>query len=173
MSETDNTDESAAQLEVWYSAMSSFGECIVWFQHIEHTLCTCISALAGMTEEIGQIVTSEMSFRVRVTIYSALAQNLAGQDALPEDLAELVKRLRWAEEERNRLVHSVWDLCEENPGTLRREKNALRKNKFKADVENFHPEDFEELQRLFEGICTDLSYLTSEQFPELESKLHY
>src|SRR5215813_11832901 len=96
----ENIDDSAAQLNAWYSAMSSFGECIVWFQHIEITLCTCISALAGMTEEIGQIVTSEMSFRVRVTTYSALAQHLVGQDPLPEDLAELVKRLRWAEEER-------------------------------------------------------------------------
>lgn len=166
-------DDASAQLDAWHEGMAAFGECIVWFQHIEHTLCICISVMAGMTDEIGLIVTSETSYRVRVATYAGLAQHLAQAQALPDDLSELVKRLRWAEEERNRLVHSVWDLHDEGPGLLRREKGALRKNKYTSDVEDFHPDDLAELRELYEGIVTDLVYLTGKQFPHLEDKLHY
>lgn len=169
----DELDEAATHLQAWQEGMASFGECIVWFQHIEHTLCVCISVMAGMPDEIGLIVTSEMSYRVRVATFAGLAQHLAKAEALPEDLFELVKRLRWAEEERNRLVHSVWDLHEETPGLLRREKGALRKNKYTSDVEDFHPDDLAELRALYEGIVTDLVYLTGKQFPDLEDRLHY
>jgi hypothetical protein len=129
--------------------------------------------MAGTTDEIGLIVTSQMSYKVRVTTYAGLAQHLVNATALPDDLAELVKRLWWAEEERNRLVHSIWDLCDENPGVLRREKGGLRKHKYTSDIEDFLPADLEELRDLYEGIVTDLVFLTGEQFPHLKEKLHY
>jgi hypothetical protein len=173
MPNTDESVEPSIQLEAWEAAMAAFGECIAWFQHIERTLCTCISAMAGMTEEVGLIVTSEMSYRIRVATYAGLAQYLSGTSELSKDLAELVKRLRGAEEQRNRLVHSTWDLSEEDPGVLLREKGALRKNVYAAHVENFKPDDLAGIREQYEAIDSDLLFVTGQAFPKIEDKLHF
>jgi hypothetical protein len=173
MNNERSIEEITADLNAWHSGMSNFAECLVWFQHIENTLGICICAFGAIDEEIGQIITAEMSFRAKVSVLGALASNASGQEDLHEDIKDLLNRVRWAEQERNRLVHSIWDLCDKKPGTIRREKRVIRKNKHRVDEENFDPEDFEELQGLFEGINTDLIYLFSEHYPDLEDRLHY
>jgi hypothetical protein len=170
---SDDIDELAKSLNAWKDGMFNLAECIVWFQHIENTLCICISAFARMDEQIGEIVTSEMSFRSKVSILSALATNESGENGLHEDIKELLKKVRWAEQERNRVVHSIWDLSEEKPGTIQREKAAIRNNQHIIVEENYLPEDLEELKELFEGINTDLIYLFSKYYPNIEDKLHY
>ncbi len=153
--------------------MTKFAECIVWFQNIEHTLSICISAFANMEEEFGRIVISQMSFNARVSTLAALATHRSPQSELHEDVVELFKRVRWAEQERNRLVHSMWDLNEEIPGTLKRQKASNKKNRHRINEENYFPEDFDALEKLFEGINTDLIFLLSKHFPEMSKKLHY
>nr|NQU94406.1 hypothetical protein [Bacteroidota bacterium] len=169
----ENIDDAFISLQTWESAMSYLAKSIIWFQHIENTLSICISAFSGMDEELGEIVTSEMSFRAKVAILSALATYKSKTNELHEDIQELIKRVRWAEQERNRLVHSMWDLAEDKPGSILREKASIRKSKHKVVQENFVPENLEELRNLFEGINTDLIYLFSEHFPEIEERLHY
>ena len=169
----ENMDDVVASLQAWEVGMSYLAKSIIWFQHIENTICTCISALSGMDEKIGKIVTTEMSFRAKVSILSALATFHSKTDEPHEDIQELIKRIRWAEQERNRLVHSMWDLNEDKPGTILREKAAIRKGKHKIAQEDFLPEDLQDLKGLFEGINTDLIYLFTEHYPEFKEKLHY
>ena len=169
----ENMDDVVASLQAWEVGVSYLAKSIIWFQRIENTLCTCISVLSGMNDEIGDIVTSEMSFRAKISILSALALYHSSTDDLHEDIQELIKRIRWAEQERNRLVHSMWDLSEDKPGTILREKASIRKSKHKVAQEDFTPEDLEDLRNLFEGINTDLIYLFSEHYPEFEERLHY
>lgn len=169
----ENMDDVVASLQAWEVGMSYLAKSIIWFQYIENTLCTCISALSGMDENVGEIVTSEMSFRAKVSILSALSTFRSQADDPHEDIKDLIKRIRWAEQERNRLVHSMWDLNEDKPGTIVREKTAIRKGKHKIAQEDFSPEDLQDLKDLFEGINTDLIYLFSKHYPEFKEKLHY
>ncbi len=169
----ENMNDVVASLQAWEVGMSYFAKSIIWFQHIENTLCICISAFSGMDEEVGEIVTSEMSFRAKVSILSALAGFHSKTEDPHEDIQDLIKRVRWAEQERNRLVHSMWDLNEGKPGTILREKASIRKGKHKVAQEDFLPEDLQNLKGLFEGINTDLIYLFSEHYPEFEKRLHY
>jgi len=155
----------------WEHGVARLGECLVWFQRIEDSLSICISALIGSSRRVGAIVTSEMSFRAKIAVYSALCHHALRAERLPEDLRQLVARLHWAEQERNTIAHSLWDASEKLPDTIRREKTSSHKGRFTMTAEHFTPEDLEDLKDLFEGIVTDLSYLTAMFIPRLRRRL--
>jgi hypothetical protein len=158
----------AQALSSWEEGLARLGECIVQFQRIDEMLGICISTMIGRSRKIGAIVTSEMSFRAKISVFVALFQyNLRGR-ALPGDVVELVKRLHRAEEQRNVLVHSVWDASETKPDTIRREKRAIRKTALAVSQEHRTPDELDGLNRTFEGIVEDLIYLTSEHLPSLD-----
>ncbi|MHB9052410.1 MAG: hypothetical protein ACYC5F_00240 [Thermoleophilia bacterium] len=169
----DELNDAAFALRAWQEAMANLAESIVWFQHIEATLSICSAIFADMEEEIGEIVTSEMSFRARVATLSAPATHHSATDYLHDDIKGLLRRLRWAEEERNRLVHSMWDLNGKKPGAIQRTKKAIRKNKHREEFEDFVPDDLQDLRNLFEGINTDLVYLLSKHYPRFRGQFHY
>jgi hypothetical protein len=112
-----------------------------------------------------------MSFRAKVAVYSALCHHALGVEKLPRDLQELVSRLHWAEQERNTIAHSRWDASEKVLGTIRREKTSSHRGRFTTTVEHVTPEDLEDLRDLFEGIVTDLLYLTATYIPRLRRRL--
>jgi len=151
----------------WEQGVGKLGECIVQFQRIEEVLSICISAMVGRTKTIGRIVTAEMSYRAKVSVYRALFIHHSGANPLHEDISDLVRRLTWAEQERNQLVHSLWDASEELPETIKRSKAACRKQGLKVDQEHIAPEDLEDLANLYEGIATDLIYLTELHLPKI------
>ena len=161
-------DKLVQTLNSWENGLARLGECIVQFQRIEDCLSMCISGLIGRTRQIGSIVTTEMSYRTRVSVFGALFQYHLRCKVLPEDIIDLIKRLQWAEEQRNILVHSLWSLSEKQPDSIIRKKNTIRKKTFTVTVESFTPEDLDELNRLFEGIITDLLYFTSEYLPKIK-----
>ena len=166
-------EDARNSLLAWDEGMTRFAESIVWFQNIEHTLSICICVFSRMDEQIGEIITARMSFKNRVDTLAALLSHYSDKKSMSDDVKQLINRLRWAEEERNRLVHSMWELSEENPGQIERTKRAIKKNKHQKEEELYFPADFEELQKLFEGINTDLVYLLSEAYPDFSDNLHY
>lgn len=164
-------DKLVQALTSWEQGLARLGECIVQFQVLEDALSKCISAMIGRSRKVGAIVTSEMSFRARLSVYGALYLHLLKAEAQPEDVAKLIKRLHWAEQERNTLVHSLWDASESKPDTIRREKKAIRKRVFRTTEEHRTPDELDDLNRIFEGIATDLFYLTSKHLPKIEGRL--
>ena len=165
--------EKAVQaLSSWEQGMARLGECIVQFQRIENILAVCISAMVGRSRRVGEIITAEMSFRGRVSTFGALFAHCLKADALPEDVTELISRLHWAEQQRNVLVHSLWDASETEPDCIRREKRAIRRSALKVAEEHWTPNELDDLNRLFEGIVTDLMYLTSTHLPNIEKRLN-
>ncbi len=155
-------DQFLRALNSWEEGLARLGECIIEFQRIEDGLSVCIAQLIGRSRKVGEIVTSEMSFRAKVSIYGALFLYRLRKESLPDDISELLKRLHWAEEQRNILVHSLWDASESKPDSIRRSKKAIRKKVFCVAEEHFTPEELADLHGLFEGIVTDLFYLTPE-----------
>lgn len=166
-----NVKRIVQSLTSWEDGLARLGECIVQFQRIEESLSVCISAMVGRSRKVGEILTAEMSFRARVATFGALFAYLLKSDSLPDDINELISRLHWAEQQRNTLVHSLWDASESKPDSIRREKRSIRKNKLSVAEEHFTPDDLDELKRLFEGVATDLLYLTSEYLPKVEKRL--
>ena len=158
-------------LTSWEDGLARLGECIVQFQRIEDAVATCISAMVGRSRKVGEIITAEMSFRARVATFGALFAYSLKSTTLPEDITELISRLHWAEEQRNMLVHSLWDASESKPDSIRREKKSIRKSKLAVAEEHFTPDGLDDLNRLLEGVVTDLFYLTSEHLPNLEKRL--
>ncbi len=158
-------------LHSWEEGLARLGECIVQFQRIEDVLGMCISAMIGRSRKTGEIVTAEMSFRTKVSVYGALFLHTLEKAALPDDVVDLIRRIQWAEQQRNTLVHSLWDASESNPGCIKREKKAIRKRVFSVAEEHLTPDELEDLNRTFEGIVTDLLYLTSLHLPKVQKRL--
>ncbi|MGA2182847.1 MAG: hypothetical protein ABSH47_07440 [Bryobacteraceae bacterium] len=158
-------DKLVQTLNSWEEGLARLGECIVQFQRIEDGLSICISAMIGRSRNVGEIITSEMSFRARVSVFGALFLHTIRRDSLPDDIVELIKRLHWAEQERNILVHSLWDACESKPDSIIRKRRAIRKHVFTVSGEHRTPEELDDLNRQFEGIVTDLFYLQSQHLP--------
>jgi hypothetical protein len=94
----------AKSLTSWEHGLARLGECVAHFQRIDEAPNICISALIGRGRKIGEIVTSEMSFRAKIAVYPALCHHALGVEKLPQELRELVARLHWAEQERNTIV---------------------------------------------------------------------
>lgn len=78
-------------LNSWEEGLARLGECIVEFQRIEDGLSMCISQMIGRSRKVGEIVTSEMSFRAKVSVYGALFLHSLGKESLPNDVSELLK----------------------------------------------------------------------------------
>ena len=161
----------AKSLTSWERGVARLGECIAHFQWVEEALNICISALIGSSRKVGRIVTSEMSYRAKIAVYSSLCHHVLGLNELPEDLRELISRLHWAEQERNALAHSLWGVSEKDPNVVRREKTTSRKGRFVATEEFLTPDELQDLGDLFEGVATDLFYLSALYIPKLKRKL--
>jgi hypothetical protein len=159
-------------LRSWEEGLARFGECVVQFQRIEEALSICIAAMIGRSRKVGEIVATEMSFRARVATFGALFMHSLRAQKLPKDMVELIQRLYWAEQERNKLVHSLWDASESEPESICRSKQAIRKGGLIRTEEHYTLDDLHDLNQLFEGIVIDLFYLTSEHLPKLKKKLH-
>lgn len=164
-------EKMVQSLTSWEDGLARLGECIVQFQRIEDALSVCISAMVGRSRKVGEIITAEMSFRARVSTFGALFAHSLKSSTLPEDITELISRLHWAEQQRNTLVHSLWDASETKPDSILRKKKAIRKSNLAISEEHFTPDDLEELNRLFEGIVTDLFFLSTEHLPSIEKRL--
>jgi len=154
-------------LHSWEDGLTHLGECVVQFQRIEDCLSACIGRFIGKSRIVGDIVTSEMSYRAKISVFGALFQHKLNTSSLPSDVTELIGRLHWAEEQRNTLVHSLWDASETKPNSISREKKSIRKKIFSISTEHRTPEELEYLNRAFEGIITDLIFLTTEHFPAI------
>jgi hypothetical protein len=160
-------DKLVQALTSWQDGLMHIGECVVQFQRIDDCLSACIGRFIGSNRLIGEIVTAEMSYRVKVSVFGALFQQKLNAVCLPSDVTELIGRLHWAEEQRNTLVHSLWNASEANPDSVRREKKAIRKKVFSMTTEHRTPEELEDLNRALEGIITDLIFFTCEHFPNI------
>jgi hypothetical protein len=157
-------------LNSWEEGLARLAECVIQFQRIEEMLGSCISTMIGGTRTVGAIVTSEMSFRARVSVFGALLCHRLQVDTLPTDAVDVMKRVHWAEQERNRLVHSMWDASSAKPDTIRREKRTIRKSVLKVTREHITPDELDDLGRDFEGIAEDLMYVMDKHLPKL--RLH-
>ena len=153
-------------LESWNEGLSRLGESIVHFQRIEEVLSLCIIAMLGRDRTLGEIVTSELSFRAKVGVYSALFLYRSRLPKLPEDVSEVLGRVRAAEQRRNTIVHSLWDASVKDPTMIKREKRSCGKSGLSKVLEHIHPSELEDDIKDFENVAEDLWYVTDQHLPK-------
>ena len=152
--------------------MTRIGEVIVHFQRIEEAISQCIAAMVSRERSIGEIVTSELSFRAKVNVLGALFLHCSRLANLPPDVSKLVGRLYAAEQRRNVIVHSCWDANYHKPTTIKRQKVACKSKKGLHKVtEEIKPEELEEDIRDFDGVADDLLYFMDEYLPKYARRL--
>ena len=142
----------------------------MYFQRIEEVLSRCIIAMLGR-DRTGDIVTAELSFRAKVEVYSALFLYRSQLPKLPEDVAEVLGRVRAAEQRRNTIVHSLWDASIKDPTMIKREKRSVGKSGLSNVLEHIQPSELEDDIKDFENVAEDLWYVTDEHLPRESKRL--
>jgi hypothetical protein len=150
--------------------MAQLGEAIAYFQHLEDTISDCIASLAARDRKVGRIVSSELSFRAKISVFVALFLHRTGLSELPEDMREFIGRLYEAEQRRNTIVHSSWDANLQKPSAIVRRKRACRRNGLLEVREHVEPLVLEEDKETFEGLGKDLWYYMTEYAPKYAAR---
>ena len=88
--------------------LKAIGSIVVSFASLENAVEIAIWALMEIDSTKGAIVTSEMSFKNMLALFSSLYLNKTNAPAEVEEMKELVKRSTQIEDRRNAIVHSLW-----------------------------------------------------------------
>lgn len=139
------------------------------FQCIEEVLSLCIIAMLSRVRTLGEIITSELSFRAKIGVYSALFLYRSRMTKLPQDVSEVLGRVRAAEQRRNTIVHSLWDASVKHPTMIKRQKRLCGKSGLSKVLEHIPPSELEDHIKDFENVAEDLWYVTDKHLPK-ESK---
>ncbi len=78
-------------------------------------------------QRTGQIVTAELSFKNKIALFSSLFQHRFPDEKPFERLKAIRKKLRAANEKRNRLLHSVWAASGHRGSSTRTKTTAKEK----------------------------------------------
>ena len=117
----------------------SIGETIIFFEHLDEQLSAAISFLMGRGDEIGQIITAELSFKAKVNLLATLFGHERPNSDYRNNLRELSNACLAIEEKRNQVVHSKWR-HEFNGSRMTRSKYTARhKHGLQRISEEFTP----------------------------------
>lgn len=110
------------------SFSASVGRVVICFSWLEEELSKGIVKLTQTSQEIGNIITTELSYKNKVHLFAALVRHLAkeyifntGSFITLEAIDALETNCFKAEELRNQVVHSSWH------GPTYKTKNAIRR----------------------------------------------
>jgi hypothetical protein len=88
--------------------LKHIGDITVSFALLESVLRSVAHTLLGTSQQLGQIVTAEISFKALRALTISLYLQQRGKDTNFELLTKLMKRAADVEDKRNTITHSVW-----------------------------------------------------------------
>ena len=88
--------------------LKALGRVCVNFQALEMDIAWLVWILNNPDTTLGQIMTSQVSFKALLAVSSSLFRYRVTNDSLGERLAELLKRASDVEQRRNTLINSIW-----------------------------------------------------------------
>ena len=74
---------------------------------VMYSLAFAIWLMIGSDQRLGQVITAELSFSQKVSLFSSLYR-YRNNNRTTEDFKKLLGNLGKAEEDRNRVTHSIW-----------------------------------------------------------------
>jgi len=136
-----------SQIEIEDGYLRAIGEIVVNFSALESAVSEWINSLLLPDEQLGEIVTAEMSFQAKVTLASALCRykfkDVKGLENLKK-LDKLLPRLQDAAYQRNIVVHSHWGFKTGEIRARRSKTSAKRKTGLRF---HFHETSVDELNQ--------------------------
>lgn len=117
---------------------SAMGSLAMNFSVLEDELSSAVICLLGVKPEEGLVVTSEMSFRAKLNVFSSLMNKeyLYGAFAFSQgEFGDLLYMCTKSEELRNKMLHSSWVHDHVKNEVRRRKLSAKVKRGFKHDEE--------------------------------------
>ena len=130
-----------------YQVLEKYVEFFVW-------------TLIGQDQEIGQILTSQMSFRRLCDTLCSLFRHRVQDSEMVEELEGIIKKAAQAEERRNALIHSSWWGLESTDLPVTRLKiTSKRKRGLKHTYESMDPDDLREVALFIKEVVEELQDL--------------
>lgn len=123
--------------------LKALGQVVVSFNELEFALKLYIFVLLGMNYELGEVVTSQLSFRNLVDVFGSLCRYRGGESEMEPELRKLCAKLAQVEEKRNQLIHSEWS--GDFDGAVMRSKTTARARRGrKVQIEYLKREDWKD-----------------------------
>jgi len=121
----------------------AIGRICIAFQELEELVSCLIGLLISDDNQLGTIVTAELSFRNKLGLLYSLYLYRAAVSTPPDTFKGLLGKLQRAEERRNTILHSNW-IKAPGCGRLTRHKYTAKSGKgFVHHTEDFVPERIE------------------------------
>ena len=116
----------------------AIGRISVAHAELEHWSSAFVWALIGPEQEVGQMVTAEMSFSRQLDLLGALFQFRCVDQKRRTELDALLARLAGLEQQRNTTLHSLWLRTWKEPARATRLKITAKRKKGLAHSKTFH-----------------------------------
>lgn len=139
--------------------LRNLGDVIVCFAMLENTFKTLTHSLLGSSQQVGQIVTAELSFKAIRALASSLYKQRNGNDECSKSFEQILSRATKIEATRNQITHSTW-LTYSGAASVTRFKATARESKgiqFKAD--DYTSETLEKFATEIKDLANDVSNL--------------
>ena len=139
----------------------AIGKITLEFAFVDLTLNVSLWNLIGIKQQMGEMITTSLSFAQKRDLFRALYLYKYKPDGKKlSDLGKLVKRIERAGTDRNSITHSLW-MSRENqkPFTISRIKSTVkRKSGFERKIEDVSAEDLEKIADSFNELANDILY---------------
>jgi hypothetical protein len=161
--------------------LAEIGKIVVMHSLIDASLANIIGTIVSLRrrQELGQIVTAELSFRQRIGLLrSLLVFALGGEHATVAEFDRLRTVLYSADAERNRVVHSLWCRPDKtcDPHSMIRIKTTAKESRgLQTEFVSLNLEDLEKISdqigNAYGQLCVfELQFQTGEDEEEVEGK---
>lgn len=135
-------DDSATVFGKDQTVEHAFAEVVIAFEDLDDTLADAISGILSRGEDVGRIVTSQLSFRNKVDMFGALVKFDRPTTTLATLIDEFCAGCLSIEAERNKIVHSKWRQDFSTSGIHRSKFTARAKDGLKKTRETWRPDRF-------------------------------
>ena len=130
--------------------LKAIGRIVVNFQNVETLLSLCTWSLIGAEQQVGMIITAQLSFSRLCDLFASLVRHRFGSSELTDDSDALMKRAAQLEEKRNAILHSLWVVDENQSDKVSRFK--ITANRLKGLKQQLPAVDVEELNNIADAL---------------------
>lgn len=117
-------------------------------------------------QDIGKIITSELSFKNKVTLLKSLHNHLCEYEEAKIELKEIIRHTDKVETERNKIIHSVYGVGENVENIMRFKITAKRSKGLKYKTEYLSEKNLIDSADDFMFLAQKLlTFITNKKFP--------
>jgi hypothetical protein len=151
--------------------LQAIGLITVNFAKLENAVEWFIWSLMGQNENIGLIITAELSFRNLVALLSSLSKAKINDTEVLIELDKALKKALEAEQKRNTILHSLWGQGQTRDTVTRIKKTAKISKGLQHQVEEMTAEDITSIANFIDNACLTIQSLSDHYFhPQLYKK---